>query len=135
MRQQLVSLETLWAHVRPGGVYIIEDLATSYYPDIYGGGPRGTPGTTIDTLKSAIDALNRDFVGGRTPDHDMYRVGNGNYSAFLGDTDLASVHCFRNLCALRKQRGGEFLDGQGCSQRDPLPTLNVKVPCAAAGWV
>jgi hypothetical protein len=102
---------------------------------MYGGGPRGQPGTAIDVLKSSIDALNRDFVGGRIPAHDYYIVGNGNYSAFTGDGDVASLHCFRNMCALRKLRGGEFLDGTGCSQKGTLPTLSAKVPCAAAGWV
>ena len=30
-KQQIASLKHLWAHVRPGGVYVIEDLETQYY--------------------------------------------------------------------------------------------------------
>ena len=41
--------------VRPGGVYVIEDLETSYYPT-FGGGPIGKEGTTIAVLKQVCSA-------------------------------------------------------------------------------
>ncbi|KAK1738209.1 hypothetical protein QTG54_010878 [Skeletonema marinoi] len=28
----IISFEVLWKHVRPGGVYVVEDIETSYYP-------------------------------------------------------------------------------------------------------
>ncbi len=118
----------------------IEDLETSYYPWLFvggwnktPGGPPGTPGTTIGVVKSLLDVLNRDFVAGPSYSTSHFVIGGGNLSLFDGDDTLASVHCFRNMCALRKQRGGEFVVGeeQGCSHKTRRPTLNAKVPCAS----
>jgi hypothetical protein len=119
-----------------GGVYVIEDLLTSYYRT-YGGGPPASRGTTIEVIKSALDSLNKDFAQDWIPEHADFIVDTGKFSAFAGDQDLASVHCFRSMCALRKRRGGEFLEAVpgGCSQKGTLPTLSSKVPCAAPGWV
>jgi hypothetical protein len=53
---QIASLEFLWPHVRNGGVYLVEDLATSYWPE-YGGGLR-VPTSFIEYVKPIIDDLN-----------------------------------------------------------------------------
>jgi hypothetical protein len=44
-------------HLRPHGIYVIEDMATAYDPD-YGGGPPGHPGTSAELVKSLIDEVN-----------------------------------------------------------------------------
>jgi hypothetical protein len=56
MRQHRVSLETLLPHVRPRGIYAIEDLHTAYWGD-HGGGYRD-PRSTIEYLKGAVDLIN-----------------------------------------------------------------------------
>lgn len=56
MEQQLATFEVLWPAVRDGGVYLIEDLHTSYWPN-YGGG-LGRPGTFIEHTKALIDQMN-----------------------------------------------------------------------------
>ena len=61
MNQQITSFKTLFPHVKSGGMYIIEDLHTSYWPHWGGGNHRGT---AIAFLKSLIDDVN--FVGQRT---------------------------------------------------------------------
>jgi hypothetical protein len=55
MVQQRTSLQVLWQSVKPGGIYFIEDLATSYLPS-YGGGA-GQPGTFIGDLKTILDDM------------------------------------------------------------------------------
>ncbi len=45
----LVSLDTLWPWVAPGGYYVIEDLQTCYRPGEY---------KTMEVLKSQVDACN-----------------------------------------------------------------------------
>lgn len=55
MEQQLVSFEELFPAVSAEGVYLVEDLHTSYWPE-YGGGLRA-PGTFIEFAKSLIDHL------------------------------------------------------------------------------
>lgn len=54
MNQQRVSLKHLWSSVKPGGIYFIEDLATSYIPSYGGGGPA----TFMDDLKTILDDVN-----------------------------------------------------------------------------
>lgn len=57
----LASFGFLFPKVRPGGMYVIEDLQTSYWPK-FGGGyppPRDVV-TAIELLKSLVDALHHE---------------------------------------------------------------------------
>jgi cephalosporin hydroxylase len=56
MTQQIVSFEELYEHVKDDGIYICEDLHTSYWSD-YGGGLRH-PNSFIEYSKQLIDRLN-----------------------------------------------------------------------------
>lgn len=56
MRQQIVTFEELYPHVKENGVFLAEDLCTSYWSD-YGGG-YGKPDTFIEYSKPLIDRLN-----------------------------------------------------------------------------
>lgn len=55
MGQQIATFEEMWPWVRDGGVYLVEDLHTSYWPK-YGGGYK-RPGTFIEYAKNLIDQL------------------------------------------------------------------------------
>jgi len=55
MRQQEVTFKTLFPHVSDDGVYVCEDLHTSYWGD-YGGGLR-RKGTFIELSKGLIDEI------------------------------------------------------------------------------
>jgi SAM-dependent methyltransferase len=55
MTQQIATFEELYPHVQPAGVYLCEDLHTSYWPD-FGGGLR-RDGTFIEYSKTLIDRL------------------------------------------------------------------------------
>jgi hypothetical protein len=44
-------------HLRSGGYYVIEDMETAYKPS-YGGGPAGSPGTSVELVKRLIDSVN-----------------------------------------------------------------------------
>lgn len=52
---QIASIEHLWPHLRDGGVYIVEDLHTSYWPS-YGAG-RGRDDTFIAWLHERMDDM------------------------------------------------------------------------------
>jgi cephalosporin hydroxylase len=56
MRQQIISFEELFSHVKKDGVYICEDLHTSYWLNFGGGFKRR--GTFIEYSKNFIDYLN-----------------------------------------------------------------------------
>ncbi len=68
MQQQITSFKALFPHLKKGGLYIIEDLGTSYWREYGGHGsldnPKSGPGTTIQFLKDLVDEVN--FVGART---------------------------------------------------------------------
>jgi hypothetical protein len=55
MDQQINTFEVLYPHVSPRGIYVCEDLHTSYW-DEWGGGFR-KPGTFIEYSKNLIDML------------------------------------------------------------------------------
>jgi hypothetical protein len=55
MAQQIATFETMFPAVRNGGVYLVEDLHTSYWEE-YGGGYRAE-GTFIEYAKDLIDQL------------------------------------------------------------------------------
>ncbi len=63
MSQQIVSFEELYGHIKDDGIYLCEDLHTSYWPS-YGGGYK-KPGTFIEYSKNFIDYLNA-WHGGST---------------------------------------------------------------------
>jgi cephalosporin hydroxylase len=55
MNQQIATFEELFPHVASDGVYLCEDLHTSYWPG-YGGGYR-SPNTFIEYSKNFIDYI------------------------------------------------------------------------------
>jgi hypothetical protein len=56
MRQQRTTFETLFPLIAEDGIYICEDLHTSYWPD-YGGGHLN-PRSFIEFSKNLVDRLN-----------------------------------------------------------------------------
>lgn len=56
MRQQIITFEELFGHVKKNGTYLCEDLHTSYEVD-YGGGHKRN-GTFIEYSKNFIDYIN-----------------------------------------------------------------------------
>jgi hypothetical protein len=61
------SFEGLFAALKSGGFYVIEDMQTAYRPD-YGGGPPGTPRTSTALVKDLVDAVNRKWMAETTGD-------------------------------------------------------------------
>jgi SAM-dependent methyltransferase len=55
MTQQLVTFEELYSHVQPNGVYLVEDIHTSLWPE-FGGGYR-REGTFLEHGKALVDRL------------------------------------------------------------------------------
>lgn len=56
MTQQINTFEELYPHLKAGGVYLCEDLHTSYWPGF--GGAYKQPNTFIEYSKNLIDQLN-----------------------------------------------------------------------------
>lgn len=56
MNQQIVTFNEMFPHLAEGGVYLCEDLHTSYW-SAWGGGYR-SPGSFIEQSKQIIDSMN-----------------------------------------------------------------------------
>jgi hypothetical protein len=68
MAQQITTFEELYPHIQPHGVYLCEDLHTSYYPP-YGGGYR-RDGTFIQYATRLVDQLHAWY----STEPDRFRV-------------------------------------------------------------
>lgn len=80
MTQQVTTLGELYPHLQPRGVYICEDLHTSYMPS-YGGGLRGS-GTFIEFTKHLIDALHGWYYVPEGEELDVYTAGTFGVSFY-----------------------------------------------------
>lgn len=88
------SYEALFRHVRPGGLYVIEDLHTSYWPTLGGEPPPGSPSTTMGLLKDLIDRIHlREYT--EIDDNDP------------ADDHPAEITVHHNLAVLRKGTSAE----------------------------
>ncbi|MBY0245279.1 MAG: class I SAM-dependent methyltransferase [Sphingobacteriaceae bacterium] len=88
MKQQIVSYEELFKHIKPDGVYLCEDCHTSYWPE-YGGGYK-RKGSFIEYSKQWIDQINA--FHSRTPElpvNDFTR-------------SVKSVHYYDSIVVLEK---------------------------------
>lgn len=84
MQDQIISLQTLFPYLQEGGIYLIEDLHTSYLQG-YGGSYKGE-NTCLEFLKELIDSINRQASA--KPD---YFIEN-----------LSSMHIYKSVAVLIK---------------------------------
>ena len=84
-----LSFDALFPILSDGGVYAIEDLQTSYWPEFGGSEDPLVSGTSIFRLKSMIDGLNwEEFRNFRA---------SGHY-----DQIISSLNFYHNLCFINK---------------------------------
>jgi hypothetical protein len=106
MDQQIISFETLFPYIKSGGMYIIEDLHTSYWRSFGGcgepGNPFSCPGTCVDFLQHLVDDVN--YTGGFTGYADPNKVSDElrqklNYY----QEHIESIHFYKSLCIIIKR--------------------------------
>lgn len=86
----LTSFTVLFPFLRIGGLYVIEDLQTSYWSD-YGGNPGdlNDPATGMGMLKQLIDGINHQFIPNRSDQPH--------------DKEITGVHIYRNIAFINKE--------------------------------
>lgn len=93
MEQQITSFKHLIGHVKQGGIYVIEDLHTSYWPQFDGGYKKQN--TTVEFIKDFIDSINHQSV-----DHPRA----GNLRQKLEDIyPIYAVHIYPSIIFIEKR--------------------------------
>lgn len=98
MRQQITTFEELFDHVKSDGIYICEDLHTSYWLNFGGGHKRR--GTFVEYTKNLIDKLNAYHSEERS-----LTVGRFTRTAH-------SIHYFDSMIVIEKRESGRPFDLQ-----------------------
>ncbi len=107
MQQQIISFNTLFPFIKGGGVYIIEDLHTSFWAPYGGKGtlaqPEASPTTTIAFLHRRISDLMK--VGARSGCADIKKYDAGRSGSLTYyQRDISSIHFYNSLCFIVKRR-------------------------------
>ncbi|MFG2062577.1 class I SAM-dependent methyltransferase [Micromonospora sp. NPDC048871] len=90
----ILSFQTLFPLLRPGGLYVIEDLQTSYWPGWNGGTTDlDDPGTSLGFLKTLVDSLH----------HQEYTGGTSSAK----DRMIGGLHFYHNIAFVEKSVNAE----------------------------
>lgn len=104
MVHQINCLKTMWKYLHKNGIYIIEDLHTSYWPT-FGGSLRGN--STIEFLKNLIDSINALAIGMQnwipTPSNANEVRGFVSEPIIDINNTLSFIHFYQGLCILGKK--------------------------------
>jgi hypothetical protein len=73
MNQQIITFQCIYNHMTENGVYLCEDLHTSYWKE-FGGGLKN-PNSFIEFSKNIIDCLNADHL---KLNNDRYNKNNAS---------------------------------------------------------
>ena len=92
----------LFKHLKSQGIYVIEDLHTSYMGK-FGGGFR-KPKTTIEFLKGLIDEIN---FRGRDGSGDPSKLLNSpfveQFELSYFEKTIESIHFYKSICFIFKR--------------------------------
>lgn len=93
----LVSFEALFSYVRSGGLYVIEDLQTAYFPRFGGSaGPVASPDTSVGLLKRLLDDL-----------HHREQEPKADRPPTMTEQNVVGVRVYRNIAFIEKGINGE----------------------------
>ena len=127
----IVNLIKLLPTLKPGAIYLIEDLHASYW-DSFGGSLFGSE-TAMAFLKRLADALNRNYWNQNFTHHDLFDYGDIKLTNefILAVNQIAEIRFFDSISVLHMSK--DFKDSQ-CQIRisagkealiNPEPTQQV----------
>ena len=106
MNQQITSFRVLFPYVKSGGIYVIEDLCTSYWKEYGGLGschhPKSGPRSTTEFLKGLTDNLHYFVARKGTADFNKLEL------SFIEDLDpyqkfIESITFYPNMCIITRR--------------------------------
>ena len=96
MEQQITSFEVLFPQLAEGGVYVIEDLHTSFWPEFGGGKTR----TTLNLMKMLVDKLHWWAIRSPRAAEGQIKTTNLDYL----EAYVSSVHFYDSICFIYKRK-------------------------------
>jgi hypothetical protein len=102
MSQQITLFKALFPVVQDQGVYIIEDLHTSYWP-VFNGNIEGK-NTTMSFLKECTDHLNHQAFKKNSHDktYEVHCPGYIDEDPNYLDLNIYSIQFYKSMCAILK---------------------------------
>lgn len=103
-REQIVSFTTLFPMVRSGGIYIIEDTCTSYWPE-YGNSPR----SCVEFFKNKVDDVNLRGARGQMPKNppaeftDWHKGWHRREDCHVNLPEFESIHFMNAIIVIHKR--------------------------------
>ncbi|MEU1339763.1 class I SAM-dependent methyltransferase [Streptomyces sp. NPDC090075] len=105
----LTTFATLFPRLKDGGIYIVEDTQSSYWPEWQGSEDLEAAHTSMGMLKRLVDGLNyEEFV-------------TENYQPTYTDLNIVGMHFYHNLVIIEKGRNAE-----GTNKRSALKQRYAK---------
>ncbi len=90
MHQQITSFRHLWPRLRDRGLYIVEDVHTSYWPG-FGGGFRA-PGSFVEFAKDLIDRM-----------HSWYTEDDADFPLHPLAREIGGIRFYDSLVVIEKR--------------------------------
>jgi GT2 family glycosyltransferase/glycosyltransferase involved in cell wall biosynthesis len=122
MHQQIATFEELYPFIADDGIYLCEDLHTSYWPE-WGGGLR-RPGTFIEYAKQLVDSLNAYFI--KTPVSFPVPITQSAHSLHFYDSMLV-VEKQRRDSPPKDAKSGKAVFPEGSIGGIPKPLITFAV--------
>ncbi|MFF5493938.1 hypothetical protein [Streptomyces aquilus] len=105
----LTTFATLFPRLKDGGIYVVEDTQSSYWPEWMGSEDLDDPNTSMAMLKRLTDGLNyEEFV-------------DEHYQPSYTDLNVVGVHFYHNLVIIEKGKNAE-----GTNKRSALKARYAK---------
>lgn len=90
-RDVIASFNALFPHVRPGGLYVVEDLASSYWPGCGGNADPSAQGTSMAMVKTLLDGLNH-----------QEQIRDADRQPSVTELTVTAVHVHHGLALIEK---------------------------------
>lgn len=106
VQHQITSFKVLFPYLRSGGIYVIEDLFSSYWVQYGGGGSKGrpvaSPQSTIRFLQGLIDDVN--YIGARRAYANLANCDKAFVDSLsYYQHNIKAMHFYGNMCFIVKR--------------------------------
>ncbi|MDR0687006.1 MAG: class I SAM-dependent methyltransferase [Dysgonamonadaceae bacterium] len=101
----ITTFGLLFPRLKDGGIYVIEDLQTSYWELFGGNRDLGAVGTSVNFLKGLVDGLN----------HAEFDIDGYEPSYF--DLNITEIHFYHNMVFIYKGKNTERSNFEGRAKR------------------